>query len=109
MKKFTQEVAEKNSKILNKIRQLREEKRYSREEMAEKLGMDTSTYTRIENGNVHLKMTTFIMIVMVLGVSMIELFYFTRTRDEATNEAKTPNITIVAKTITIFSAVIATG
>lgn len=42
MKKFTQEVAEKNSKILNKIRQLREEKRYSREEMAEKLGMDTS-------------------------------------------------------------------
>ena len=74
MKKFTQEVAGKNSKILNKIRQLREEKRYSREEMAEKLGMDTSTYTRIENGNVHLKITTFIMIAMVLGVSMIELF-----------------------------------
>ena len=24
------------------------------------------------------------------------MFYFTRTRDEATNEAKTPNITIVA-------------
>ena len=37
------------------------------------------------------------------------MFYFIRTRDEATNEAKTPNITIVAKTITIFSAVIATG
>ena len=72
--KGLQEVAKKNSKILNKIRQLREEKRYSREEMAEKLGMDTSTYTRIENGNVHLKMTTFIMIAMVLGVSMIELF-----------------------------------
>ena len=42
--------------------------------MAEKLGMDTSTYTRIENGNVHLKMTTFIMIVMVLGVSMMDFF-----------------------------------
>ena len=74
MKKFTQEVAKKNRKILNKIRQLRDDKRYSREEMAEKLGMDTYTYPRIENGNVHLKMTTFIMIVMVLGVSMMDFF-----------------------------------
>ena len=74
MEQIIQNATERTEKILVKIKQKREEKRYSREEMAEKLGMDTSTYTRIENGNVHLKMTTFIMIVMVLGVSMMDFF-----------------------------------
>ena len=36
-------------------------------------------------------------------------FYFTRTREEATNEAKTPKTTMVANTMSTFKGVMATG
>ena len=58
MEQIIQNATERTEKILVKIKQKREEKRYRREEIAEKLGIDLSTYTRIENGDSHLKVKT---------------------------------------------------
>ena len=45
MEQIIQNATERTEKILVKIKQKREEKRYRREEIAEKLGIDLSTYT----------------------------------------------------------------
>ena len=74
MGNLIQRATKKSEKILVKLRQLREEKRYNRETIAEFLDIDTSTYTRIEHGQSHLRMDTFFAITEILGVSPISLF-----------------------------------
>jgi len=74
MGNLIQRATKKREKILVKLRQLREEKRYNRETIAEILDIDTSTYTRIENGQSQLRMDTFFAITEILGVSPISLF-----------------------------------
>ena len=68
MEQIIQNATERTEKILVKIRQKREEKRYRREEIAEKLGIDLSTYTRIENGDSHLKVKTLFLIAQLLDI-----------------------------------------
>ena len=74
MEQITQNATERTEKILVKIRQKREEKRYRREEIAEKLGIDLSTYTRIENGDSHLKVKTLFLIAQLLDIDIVALF-----------------------------------
>ena len=74
MEQIIQNATERTEKILVKIRQKREEKRYRREEIAEKLGIDLSTYTRIENGDSHLKVKTLFLIAQLLDIDIVALF-----------------------------------
>lgn len=74
MEQIIQNATERTEKILVKIKQKREEKRYRREEIAEKLGIDLSTYTRIENGDSHLKVKTLFLIVQLLDIDIVALF-----------------------------------
>lgn len=74
MEQIIQNATERTKKILVKIKQKREEKRYRREEMAEKLGIDLSTYTRIENGDSHLKVKTLFLIAQLLDIDIVALF-----------------------------------
>lgn len=74
MEQIIQNAAERTEKILVKIKQKREEKRYRREEIAEKLGIDLSTYTRIENGDSHLKVKTLFLIAQLLDIDIVALF-----------------------------------
>ena len=74
MEQIIQNATERTEKILVKIRQKRQEKRYRREEIAEKLGIDLSTYTRIENGDSHLKVKTLFLIAQLLDIDIVALF-----------------------------------
>ena len=74
MEQIIQNATERTEKILVKIKQKREEKRYRREEIAEKLGIDLSTYTRIENGASHLKVKTLFLIAQLLDIDIVALF-----------------------------------
>ena len=74
MEQIIQNATERTEKILVKIKQKREEKRYRREEIAEKLGIDLSTYTRIENGDSHLKVKTLFLIALLLDIDIVALF-----------------------------------
>ena len=79
MEQIIQNATERTEKILVKIKQKREEKRYRREEIAEKLGIDLSTYTRIENGDSHLKVKTLFLIAQLLDIDIVALFTNTTT------------------------------
>ena len=74
MEQIIQNATERTEKILVKIKQKREEKRYRREEISEKLGIDLSTYTRIENGDSHLKVKTLFLIAQLLDIDIVALF-----------------------------------
>ena len=74
MEQIIQNATERTEKILVKIKQKREEKRYRREEIAKKLGIDLSTYTRIENGDSHLKVKTLFLIAQLLDIDIVALF-----------------------------------
>ena len=74
MEQIIQNATERTEKILVKIKQKREEKRYRREEIAEKLGIDLSTYTRIENGDSHLKVKTLFLIAQLLDIDIVAIF-----------------------------------
>ena len=74
MEQIIQNATERTEKILVKIKQKREETRYRREEIAEKLGIDLSTYTRIENGDSHLKVKTLFLIAQLLDIDIVALF-----------------------------------
>ena len=74
MEQIIQNATERTKKILVKIKRKREEKRYRREEIAEKLGIDLSTYTRIENGDSHLKVKTLFLIAQLLDIDIVALF-----------------------------------
>ena len=74
MEQIIQNATERTKKILVKIKRIREEKRYRREEIAEKLGIDLSTYTRIENGDSHLKVKTLFLIAQLLDIDIVALF-----------------------------------
>ena len=74
MEQIIQNATERTEKILVKIKQKREEKRYRREEIAEKLGIVLSTYTRIENGDSHLKVKTLFLIAQLLDIDIVALF-----------------------------------
>ena len=60
-------------KILEKIRNLRLSRGYTQEYMAEKLGIDTVNYGRIERGKSKLTLDRFLKICDILQVSPTEL------------------------------------
>ncbi len=59
--------------ILEKIRNLRLSRGYTQEYMAEKLGIDTVNYGRIERGKSKLTLDRFLKICEILQVSPAEL------------------------------------
>lgn len=60
-------------KVNEKIRFLRETKNWSQEEMANKLGMSTNGYSKIERGETRLSMPKLEQIVEVFDTDILEL------------------------------------
>jgi transcriptional regulator with XRE-family HTH domain len=63
-------------KIQEKIRFMRELKDWSQEEMAEKLGMSTNGYSKIERGETKANIPKLEQIAEVFGVDILELLTF---------------------------------
>lgn len=57
----------------NQIAKIREQREYTQEGLAEKLGCQPNSLSRWENGNTAMKIDTFAAIIDVLGVSADEL------------------------------------
>jgi transcriptional regulator with XRE-family HTH domain len=60
-------------KTIHKIKNLRNKKKISQEEMAEKLGIEQNTYSRIENGMAKLKHEHAVLIANIFDVPITEL------------------------------------
>jgi transcriptional regulator with XRE-family HTH domain len=60
-------------KTIHKIKNLRNKKKISQEEMAEKLGIEQNTYSRIENGKAKLKHEHAVLIANIFDVPITEL------------------------------------
>ncbi len=63
-------------KIQEKIRFMREERHWSQEEMAEKLGMSTNGYAKIERGETKISIPKLEQVAGIFGVDLIELMSF---------------------------------
>lgn len=55
------------------IRQLREERKFSQEEMAEKLGISKNGYGKIERGESDIKLTRLVQIADILDIDVVEI------------------------------------
>ena len=60
-------------KTIHKIKNLRNERKISQDEMAEKLGIEQNTYSRIENGKAKLKHEHAVLIATIFDVPITEL------------------------------------
>ena len=60
-------------KVHDKIRTMRELRHWSQEEMAQKLGMSTNGYAKIERGEVRLNIPKLEQIAAVLGIDVLDL------------------------------------
>lgn len=60
--------------LLANIRRIRKAKGISQEAIAFDLGIDYSTYGKIERGNIELSVSRLEKIVMILGVSLAEVY-----------------------------------
>ena len=70
------------------IKKIRELKQISRDEIAKKLNMGTSGYSKIERGEVDVTIRKFEQIALILGHSMIEIIEF----DIAKSASKTKSV-----------------
>lgn len=61
------------SKILLKIRQLRNKKNFSQEFVADKIGISQSNYAKLENGKVKLNLEILQKIAAVLEMNLSDL------------------------------------
>lgn len=59
--------------IYDTIRDYREERQWSQEQMAERLGMSKNGYAKIERGEVTLNLERLEQIAQILGVSIVDL------------------------------------
>ena len=59
--------------INDKVRMMRELRDWSQEEMAQKLGMSTNGYAKIERGEVRLNIPTLEQIAAVFGMNLLDL------------------------------------
>lgn len=62
--------------ILEKIKQMRESKHYSQEYVAEKLGMQQSSYGLIENGKRSLRYEQLVQIAMIFNCDVIDIITY---------------------------------
>ncbi len=60
-------------KIHEKLRQLREEKEWSQEDMAERMDMSPSGYAKIERGDTQLKLEKLEQIAQIFKIDVVEL------------------------------------
>ena len=58
---------------MNRIRQLREEKGMTQQQLADALGVNQSTVDRYEKGIIELRLTMAMWIISVLGCTMSQL------------------------------------
>lgn len=59
--------------IRNKIRQIRQQKEYSQEFMAAKLGISQAAYSKIENGETEITFTRLVSIARLLDINPVLL------------------------------------
>jgi len=57
-----------------KLIEKRKERGFSQEKMADLLGLDTSNYSRRENGETNIKITEWEKIAQILGVALPEIY-----------------------------------
>lgn len=62
-----------NMEIMEKIKEIRKQKKISREEMAKKLYISQSTYREMEYGHIRLSLDNYLLICKVLEISPMEL------------------------------------
>ncbi len=62
-----------NEKVIKKIKQVREEKKFSQEQVAQVLKMDRTTYNKLELGKTELTLNTLEAIVKVLEINIDEV------------------------------------
>lgn len=60
--------------LLENIRRVRKKMGYSQESLAYDLGIETSTYSKIENGKIHLKVYMLEKIAGILKVKISDLY-----------------------------------
>lgn len=97
--------------ITDKIRQLRNEKGYSQEFIAEKLNVSQGTYNRLENGKQDFHSSQLIQISEILGTTVGELFgekgnYYIQNNSNVNNASGTNNFYSDKESIVFFKEVI---
>ena len=60
----------------NKLRNLRVEKGFTQEQLANELGVEISQISRIERGLINTSLTTILAIIKILKIDSTELFDF---------------------------------
>lgn len=84
-------------KTNEKIRQLRESRQWTQEEMATKLSMSTNGYAKIEHGDTRSNLDRLEQISEVFGIDIVELLaYGEDGKINLTNSAKIRNSTFIA-------------
>ena len=63
------------NQVLEVIRNLREQKNFTQEDIANKLNVARVTYTKVENGEIDLTYSRLIKICKILDVSLIQIVY----------------------------------
>jgi len=60
--------------ILNMIKQFRKAKLLTQSDVAQRLGVERSTYARKENGNIPFTLKEFLLIADILNISPVSFF-----------------------------------
>lgn len=71
---------------MSTIKQLRESKGWTQQELADKMGVAVATVSRLENGVHPPQKTTLILLALAFGIDPQELIDEYRTKKEAVNE-----------------------
>ena len=83
--------------IVDKIRNIRKSKGISQEAMAFDLGIDYSTYGKIERGKIALTVERLVLISEILKVSVAEIFGYAWGKTDTTLEVNDKEIMALAK------------
>jgi transcriptional regulator with XRE-family HTH domain len=81
--------------IYKKIKQLRETANYTQRYVAEELGVDNATYSRIENGKIDLTVSRLIRLTAILHTTPQDLFE--KITPQGQLQGKIPELTIEIK------------
>ena len=83
-------------KTNEKIRQLRESRQWTQEEMATKLSMSTNGYAKIERGDTRSNLDRLEQISEVFGIDIVELAYGEDGKINLTNSANNNHYSCIA-------------
>ena len=83
--------------VYKKIKELRERANYTQRYVADELGVDSATYSRIERGKIDMTISRLVEIASVLHVAPEELFADNAKKVDFTQDDNTMEITLNIK------------